>query len=859
MGHLGAGLTSQTMGLLHLLPLLALSVGCHGAALPEAEHLDLETIMDTFQDFVANPSPYMEAFGVRAKRHAETEDHTGFKEFPIPFLGAEVGVKYKDNSDHLKGGEAYLHIDDLQSHIPEAHSKMVKIHVKFDGGASTADGLFNFEVDYHLEHKDGDGIEEGSLTIVREQRGGKWHTNIKTEAHPFSGVTIIPTRISNMQLDIESDRLTTLSAKYFNGPMDRDLTINIVRVPGKSIKAIITNKGVTSTIEGILTKPSANEIDVKIDADIRGTKYTGVINGKVDIKKGAESVLQVVFELKSTGSNFKFRGKYSVMGGKVAQGNYSGKYENGKLEVEGGPYKVEVELKLGESIVVKVLKGGVEMWTYSTLRGDKSTANAIIYEAHSEMTLNPESILHGLIEKNYPFGAFRARTNTFKITIDKHERNILLRKFKLEFDITKDGLHVLDIVADTTVSPYNFNFRAPNLFRRLHINQEAITVTVDHVRGSHLIIDANVGGGVHVEARQTPNSLGGRTIDILTSKAGVEMLTYHADTSKVDTAAMFKVGLKGELTLNPESLLYRTVVGKYQFLTPFRTRSSDLEFMVDRVNKNAFLNKFHAKAKVDKDSTNVLNLEISTDHQPYKFHIFCPAIFGKLRSGMTEVDVTVDHVLGQHLYLEVHHAGARWKGFKISKTGSGNEREIEWNGRKLGSGDYTLTDNSFSTTQTLADGKSLTTTITWKNKWDTVAFLLDNAVSVKLDGTERRLDLDVEWGMNKVPDMNFNTAENGHFKAKAVGHNARWGDYSDDRDVTWSSGNRRLTAAVRGTANFGAGALHASSPIVTDMHFTYDLAAHDLEGTFKKVLAGKEYSITFPRGSFKMPSIKIGA
>jgi len=337
------------------------------------------------------------------------------------------------------------------------------------------------------------------------------------------------------------------------------------------------------------------------------------------------------------------------------------------------------------------------------------------------------------------------------------------------------------------------------------------------------------------------------------------MLTYHADTSKVDTAAMFKVGLKGELTLNPESLLYRTVVGKYQFLTPFRTRSSDLEFMVDRVNKNAFLNKFHAKAKVDKDSTNVLNLEISTDHQPYKFHIFCPAIFGKLRSGMTEVDVTVDHVLGQHLYLEVHHAGARWKGFKISKTGSGNEREIEWNGRKLGSGDYTLTDNSFSTTQTLADGKSLTTTITWKNKWDTVAFLLDNAVSVKLDGTERRLDLDMEWGMNKVPDMNFNTAENGHFKAKAVGHNARWGDYSVDRDVTWSSGNRRLTAAVRGTANFGAGALHASSPIVTDMHFTYDLAAHDLEGTFKKVLAGKEYSITFPRGSFKMPSIKIGA
>merc|ERR1712179_206668 len=219
-----------------LLPLLALCAGCHGAALPEGEHLDLETIMDTLQAFVANPSPYMEAFNLRAKRHAETEDHTGFQQFPIPFLGTEVGVKFRDPSDHLKGGEAYLHIDDLQSLIPAAHSKMVKIHVKFDGGASTADGLFNFEVDYHLEHKDGDGIEAGSLTVVREQRGGKWHTNIKTEAHPFSGVPILPTKISNLQLDFDTDWQTAFNAKYFNEPMDRDLTVDIIRVPMKSIK-----------------------------------------------------------------------------------------------------------------------------------------------------------------------------------------------------------------------------------------------------------------------------------------------------------------------------------------------------------------------------------------------------------------------------------------------------------------------------------------------------------------------------------------------------------------------------------------------------------------------------------------------
>ena len=42
-----------------------------------------------------------------------------------------------------------------------------------------------------------------------------------------------------------------------------------------------------------------------------------------------------------------------------------------------------------------------------------------------------------------------------------------------------------------------------------------------------------------------------------------------------------------------------------------------------------------------------------------KLHIFFLAFFGKLKPGMTEVDVTVDQVLGQHLYLKVHHAETR--------------------------------------------------------------------------------------------------------------------------------------------------------------------------------------------------------
>merc|ERR1712212_764682 len=218
--------THIRMGLKQVLPILALAASCHGAALPEAENFDMDTVMDLVQEFIANPDPYMEAFGVRAKRHVEDLNRSGFKQFPIPFMGAEVGIKYKDPAHRDKGGEAYVDIKDLASLVPQAKSRAVQLHAKFDGGASNADGLFTMEVDYHFEHKDGSGTEEGSMKVVRGKRGGMWHTDIKTEAHPFSGRHIIPARINNM-------------------------------------KAVITRGGVTSTIEGTLNK-SGQDMDVTV-------------------------------------------------------------------------------------------------------------------------------------------------------------------------------------------------------------------------------------------------------------------------------------------------------------------------------------------------------------------------------------------------------------------------------------------------------------------------------------------------------------------------------------------------------------------------------------------------------------------
>merc|ERR1711994_336852 len=183
-----------------------------------------------------------------------------------------------------------------------------------------------------------------------------------------------------------------------------------------------------------------------------------------------------------------------------------------------------------------------------------------------------------------------------------------------------------------------------------------------------------------LDAKQSPNAgTGGRNIDIVATKGGAMMWKYNAVTSKVNDANQLKVGLKGDFELNPQSLLYKMVVSKYRILTPFSKRHSDLEFFWDKKNKNVVMNKFYAKAKIDKDGSNVANVLISTNQKPYKFHVFLPALLGKLRPGMQEVDVDFDHKPGTSLEMKVNHAGAKFKGFKIAKTGSGNEREITWN------------------------------------------------------------------------------------------------------------------------------------------------------------------------------------
>ena len=81
------------------------------------------------------------------------------------------------------------------------------------------------------------------------------------------------------------------------------------------------------------------------------------------------------------------------------------------------------------------------------------------------------------------------------------------------------------------------------------------TVTVNHQKGKSLNIKSNICGGIELDVNHTPNSLGGRTINVLATKAGAQMFKYHGDTSMVNDAAMLKVGLRGEFDLGPKIIL----------------------------------------------------------------------------------------------------------------------------------------------------------------------------------------------------------------------------------------------------------------------------------------------------------------
>merc|ERR1712193_462862 len=409
-----------------------------------------------------------------------------------------------------------------------------------------------------------------------------------------------------------------------------------------------------------------------------------------------------------------------------------------------------------------------------------------------------------------------------RIMVDRQNRNFLLPKFLIDVKLFKEGEQVVTLKIDSTGTPYTFYFEAPNVFRRWNIHYDHIEGTMTHIPGSSIKIETNLEGGIETSGQRGDNSKGGRDIHILTKKAGKQMMKVDISTEKTVNDNEIKLVLRDAVEVDRDSVLYRKIVRNYRLLTPFNKRTGEFEIFVNKKSRNVLLNKIYVN--------------------------------------MDKYEVTVDHNPGQHLKVEAN--GRLFKGFKIVRTGNGNEREFEINGKKLGSGDYTLTDNSFKTKVTVADGNWIEPKITWEgrlpnNKAEAERFFLKNSLNADVKTSKRNFNAALSWKMDK-PDFDFSTPWNCKMNFNVAGKGPNWGTYSIARNVKAAVANHVIQLSVDGDASFTQGVFAKISPVHTDVNLKYLMNDRDLVGKFTKVMKGKEYSIEFPAGSFVMPKITWG-
>merc|ERR1719431_2435440 len=545
-----------------LLPLLALVAYCQGAALPsEVESLDIDSLLDMFVANIADLESYAESLGFSRSKRA-TGSYAGYKTFG-PLYGVKVGLKYNDPANKLAGGEAFIHIDDLQKITKKAHSSEVEVHMKFDGGASTTDGLFKVEVDYHLTHSDGEGVEEGKLEVSRELVGGKWATKVKTTTKPFSGTPIIPAMISNADLGVSSDHKTFLDAHYINPAKGRDLEVIIKRIPGKEIDIIVKkNKAEVLNQKLIVVAGSLAEkmLKIKLEGPLSGQISLEATKFLIDIDFKGSKILQVnVKKDKRATKNMYLIKVNSANRNIIALAGAAGVAFPVELKAMKGPgefkikekstgYGFSIEFGAG-ALNFKVEHNGVVMWEYhSEAAKNINSATERSLDLKSSITLNPSSKLYNLLLTKYPLGAFTTRENHLTIFVDRVHKNRFLPKFKIHGEIKKDGSIVFDLLADTTGKPYEFELNAPNLRHLLPLDRKAegIKVTVDHDIGHSLNIKSNGFGGLELQVSRQKNAKGLWDIHAFAKKAGEEMMTYDLSTSLVNDAAQFKFGLHGD-------------------------------------------------------------------------------------------------------------------------------------------------------------------------------------------------------------------------------------------------------------------------------------------------------------------------
>jgi len=332
------------------------------------------------------------------------------------------------------------------------------------------------------------------------------------------------------------------------------------------------------------------------------------------------------------------------------------------------------------------------------------------------------------------------------------------------------------------------------------------------------------------------------------------MIHYDISTHLVNDKTQFNFGYVAHLDVSPNSLIYKNLISNYKILTPFNKRTGQFDIFLDKVNKNVVFNKFKIHGKADKDGVNVIDVLADFTKGPYEIKVFAPAFrdvlhLESLTTGTSGILVTIDHQRGN--YLEIVTNLKKFSGLKITTVG--NTKELEFNGVKVGSGEFQYSPKKIvigaqksgdgQIIKYLKDGDNLKAIITW-----TTDDPRHNEIKIDVKGNKRQLDFDLKWDLSNL-DFDLTTPSAATVSMKAVGNNPVFGAYKIIRDASLKSAGQVITLSWTGNASFQQGPLAPRSPIVTDFNLEFDATAKDLTGKISKTFNGKEYSVTFPKGT----------
>merc|ERR1712228_1020496 len=134
-----------------------------------------------------------------------------------------------------------------------------------------------------------------------------------------------------------------------------------------------------------------------------------------------------------------------------------------------------------------------------------------------------------------------------------------------------------------------------------------------------------------------------------------------------------------------------------------------MKVVVDRVNKNAFMNKFSFDSTVMKDDRMALEMSVPTMAAPHTFHMNAPYFLPRFFNDINRktIEATITHQMGSK--LEVKSNCPEFETFIVTTTG--NKRSVVLNGKELTVVDFKRGDRTISQTTELPSGEHLTTTI----------------------------------------------------------------------------------------------------------------------------------------------------